>query len=88
MKVTHRIAEQHQRRELHPLGEGADDQRRRDHREGHLEADVDVFGNDDAVREGRRDRRRVDAAQEGLREAADEVVEAAAVGEGQASSRR
>jgi hypothetical protein len=76
--------EQHEGREAHPLREGADDEGRRDHREGHLEADVDVFRDHDAVREGGRDRGRVDAAQEGLREAAHEVVEAAAVGEGEA----
>src|SRR5215218_4543647 len=41
----------------------ADDQGRRDHREGHLERHVDVFGNHDAVREGRGRRLRRDAAQ-------------------------
>ena len=77
--------EEHQRRELHALGEGADDQRRRDA---------------SRTSSGSRCRRirgcttpfekvatvvvRVDALQEGLREAADEVVEAAAIGEGEA----
>ena len=46
--------EQHHGRELHALGERADDQRRRDAGEGHLEGDEDDLGDDDAVGEGRR----------------------------------
>ena len=70
--------EQHHGRELHALGEGADDQRGRDHREGHLEHHVGEFRNDDAVREGRDDRVGVHALQEGLTEAADVGDHAAA----------
>ncbi len=71
--------EQHQRPELHPLRKAADDQRRSDAGEGHLEDDVDVFRNVDVVGEGRRERGRVDPLQEHLAEPADIF---AAAGEG------
>ena len=64
------------------LGEGADDQGRSDHREGHLEHEISELRNHDAVREGRGRRVGVDAMQEGLGEAADPGGHAAAVGEG------
>ena len=54
--------------------------------EGHLEADVDVLGDDHAIGEGLDVRLRRDAGQEGLGEAADEGVEAGALGEGHAVS--
>jgi hypothetical protein len=65
--------EQRDRRELHAFGEGADDEGRRDRREGHLEADVDELRDVGADAEGRRLGVRGHAHQEGLREAADEV---------------
>ena len=88
--VRHRIIDQDrpgddeedQRRELHPLGKGADDQRGRDHREGHLEDDEGRLGQIDAVREGRGEGVGVDALHQRLGEAADEQVERAAIGEG------
>ena len=73
--------EQRHRRELHALGEGADDERRGDRREGHLEADIDELGDIGVDAEGRRLGVRRHAHQEGLREAADEV---GAAGEGEA----
>ena len=50
--VTQRATKRSTRGELHPLGEGADDQRRRDAGEGHLEADEDEFRDDHAGGEG------------------------------------
>ncbi len=58
-----------------------DDQRRRDGRERHLEADVDVLRDHDAVGECLGVAVGCDAGQEGLREAADEGVERGAFGE-------
>ncbi len=55
-EIDERHPEQHEKhhgRELDALGEGADDQGRRDAGEGHLEGHVDEFGDDDPVREGR-----------------------------------
>ena len=75
--------EQHNGRETNALGEGADDQGRGDAGESHLERHIDVFGDDDAVREGRGRGIHVDALQERLVEPADEGVERAAVGEGE-----
>ena len=57
-------------RELHALGEGAGDQRRRDDREGHLEADVDGLG------DRRRERVRIADA---LRDVAEHVLQEGAV---------
>ena len=70
--------EHHHGRELHALGEGTDDQRGRDHCEGHLEHHVGEFRDDDAVREGRDIRIRANALQEDLAEPADVGGEAAA----------
>ncbi len=70
--------------ELHALGQGADDERRRDGRERHLEGDIDELGDNDAVGEGLDGRIHRHARQERFREAADEAVEGAAFGEGQA----
>ena len=56
-------------RELHALGEGAGDQRRRDDREGHLEADVDGLGDRRRQRFGIADAVR-DVAQDALQERA------------------
>ena len=67
--------------ELHALHQRADDQRGRDRREGHLEADVDQLGNVGADREGRGLRVRRHAGQERLGEAADERRRAAREGE-------
>ena len=76
----HPCRDEHEhRRELHALGEGADDQGRRDHREGHLEHEISEFRNDMAGREGRRVDVRSDAPQEGLSEAANERLERSAV---------
>ena len=74
--------EQDHRRELHTLGEGADDQRRRDAGEGHLEGDVDIFRQDHALREGGDRGVLMDPHQEDLAEAAPERTGAAAEGEG------
>ena len=63
--------EERDRRELHALGHRPDDQRRRDAGKRHLEADVDVLGDDDALGEGLDVRFRRDAGQEGLAEAAE-----------------
>ncbi len=65
--------EQHQRPELHALRKAADDQRWRDAGEGHLEDDVSIFRNIDLVGEGRGEGRRIDALQERLAQAADEL---------------
>ena len=73
--------EQRHRGELHALRERADDQRRRDRRERHLEADVDDLGERDADREGGRRRLAGDAFEEQLVEAADDRR---AAGEGEA----
>ena len=48
--------EEHDRRKLHALGECADDQRRRDHRKGHLKDHVNIFRDHMTGREGRRER--------------------------------
>ncbi len=58
--------------------------RARDASKGHLEGDVDVLGDDDAVREGFDIGIGVDAGQESFREAADEAVECATFGESEA----
>ena len=85
--------EHQHRRELHPVDEGADDQRRRDHDEGHLEHHEDRLGNDRRVpgRSGG-DGLEVESAtvhgqsrQHGPAEVADIL---AAVGERQSCSRR
>ena len=86
-EIDERHPEDHeddQRGKLHALGEGADDQRRRDRGKRHLEPDVGVLGHIDAVGERRRLRARRHAAQERLRQPADPVVELAAVGEREA----
>ena len=73
--------EQRDRRELHPFGEGADDESGGDRREGHLEADIDQLRDIGIDAECRRLGIRRHAHQEGLGEAADEV---GAAGEGEA----
>ena len=71
-------------RELHPLGERADDERRGDRREGELKRQEGHFGNRHALREGVGGGLVGDAGEERLREAADDRAEAAgAGGEGQ-----
>jgi hypothetical protein len=68
------------RAEFHALGKGADDQRRRDRREGHLEAKIDELGNVRPDRKGRRRGVRRHAHQERLGQAAD-IGRAAGEGE-------
>ena len=62
--------------EFDPLGEGADDQRRRDAGEGHLEDDEGELGDDDAGGECLDHGAGRHAGEERLREAADEAVPA------------
>ena len=69
--MNHDHHEQQHRRELHAFGEGADDQRRGDGREGHLEADEGQLGDVDTLGEGGGDRVGRDALQEQLVERAD-----------------
>ncbi|MNZ66102.1 hypothetical protein D3C78_843140 [compost metagenome] len=64
--------EDQHRGELHPLGEGTDDQRRGDDREGHLEGDEYRLGEQ---RRRRGQARRRHASQEGFGQAADEGIE-------------
>ncbi|CRQ21749.1 hypothetical protein PAERUG_E3_London_17_VIM_2_03_09_05208 [Pseudomonas aeruginosa] len=74
-RVDHGEPDRHEdqhRRELHALGEGADDQRRSDDREGHLEGDEHAFreqrgGGSQAVGG--------ETAEEGLVQSADEGIE-------------
>ena len=84
-KVSHRPVNSIMRRELHALGEGADDQRRGDRREGELEGEEGHFGNRHALREGVGGGLAGDAGEERLGEAADDRAEAAAVPEVKAS---
>ena len=72
MKVTQSGMNKRHCGELHALGEGAHDQRRRDCGERHLEADVDELVDGHADREGRGLRVCRDALQEDLVESADE----------------
>ena len=58
------------RRELHALRESAGDERRRDDREGHLEAHVDGFGNRRRERVRIADAAVVDVAEDALQESA------------------
>ena len=85
-EVDQRDPERHenqQRREFDALGEGTDDQRRRDAGEGHLEGHVNIFGNDDAIREGGDRRLRRDADEESLGQAAHIIVQASAIRKGE-----
>jgi hypothetical protein len=77
--------EQHHGRELDALGEGADDQRRSNRREGELESDEGEFGNRHARGEGVGGGIAGHTGQEGFREAADDGAENAfaAGGEGE-----
>ncbi len=67
-------ADKHQNsREFDALGKGTDDESRGDHGKRHLEDHVGVFGNHDAVREGRHHRIRRDTGQKQLAEPADVI---------------
>ena len=75
-----KAAEQQHRAEVHALGKGADDQRRGDDREGHLEHEKDGLGHRRAGADGARP----DIGEQCQVQAADPWLRLAAVAEGQA----